>query len=94
MLDAQKKKAVHLRWEGLKTYEVAAALGVHRATLWRWWQREDMQRYALAYWEKERRKILDQGREDCVRMIDSNDPLEAQRAALRVIDHCFETGLL
>ena len=37
----KQKKAAKLFAEGKKTREVAALVGVHRTTLWRWWQHEE-----------------------------------------------------
>ena len=36
MLTEQQKKAVSMLWNGGKVQDVAAALGVHRCTIWRW----------------------------------------------------------
>lgn len=94
MLDSKKKRAVKLRWEGYKTYEIASMLGIHRVTLWRWWQRADVQEYALRYWQRQSARILEAGRNRYLDLLDSSDPLETQKAALEVIDHCIELGVL
>ena len=94
MLDSKKKRAVKLRWEGYKTHEIASMLSIHRATLWRWWQRDDVQKCALRYWQKESARILESGQNKRLNLLDSSDPLKTQNAALEVIDHCIGLGIL
>lgn len=43
-LTDQQKEAARLIFETGKVGETAAAVGVHRTTLWRWWKRRDFQR--------------------------------------------------
>lgn len=43
-LTEQQKKAAALFFDGKKVGEVAALVGVHRCTIWRWYGRRDFQR--------------------------------------------------
>lgn len=43
-LTAQQKQAARFFFDGKKPGEIAALLGVHRTTIWRWYQRRDFQR--------------------------------------------------
>ena len=46
ILGEKQKAAVKMFWlGGYKIQDVASALGVHRSTLWRWYQHEEMRRY-------------------------------------------------
>ena len=43
-LSDQMRQAARLWYEGLKLGQIAAEIGIHRTTLWRWAQRADFQR--------------------------------------------------
>jgi len=61
-LTEQQKRAALLLFEGGRMGDTAAAVGVHRATLWRWYKRPDFQREInriSAEWQKAyKKKIL------------------------------------
>ena len=40
----QMRQAAQLMYDGNRTGEIAAMLGVHRTTIWRWYNRRDFQR--------------------------------------------------
>lgn len=73
---------------GYKIQEVANILGVHRTTIWRWFQHNEMQRY---YWRYEEKKIRKEYREiekeaiaeaeELSKKLDSPNPWEANAAA-------------
>jgi len=43
-LTDQQRQAVQLMFDGEKVIDIAAAVGVHRCTIWRWYQRKDFRR--------------------------------------------------
>lgn len=87
VIGEKQKRAVKMLWNDYKVPEIAAELGVHRATLWRWWQHPEMQRYAEKYCTTQARRILSKsfGNRLCVRL-DSTNPWERNAAAGRILD--------
>ena len=81
----KQKKAVRLLWKGHKVKEIARMLGVHRTTLWRWFQHPEVVAYAQRYFDRETRRILSKPYE-FETALDSSDAQTAQRAALHVMD--------
>lgn len=84
----KQKKAAKLFAEGKKTREVAALVGVHRTTLWRWWQHEEMWECSEKVWDARKRKILASCRfvEPLAAELEDPDPFKAQAAACRILD--------
>lgn len=78
--------AAKLLWQGKKVHEVAVILGVHRTTIWRWWQHPEMEKWARWYFATETGKYLTKVEEQTLSQLDDPDPLKAQRAAIRVLD--------
>lgn len=83
----KQKKAVKMLWNGYKVHEIAATLGVHRATLWRWWQHPDMRAYAEKYTTTQARRIINKAfGEELSARLESPDPWERNEAAGRILD--------
>lgn len=83
--------------------EVAATLGVHRTTIWRWFQHKEMQRYYGRYYDKkinaemreirrEVERVWEKRREKISEMLNSDNPAEVYATAIRVID-VWTTGV-
>ena len=73
--------------------EVAAILGVHRTTVWRWFQHKEMRRYYERYADKQvnaelrkARRAAQKEAERLGKLLDSNNPTEAYGAAIKIID--------
>lgn len=86
-LTDQQKTAVKLLINGARVSEVAAALDVHRTTLWRWFQNPKLRRYAKRYYDREIQKILKKPIKDPLfNGLDSPNPWEVERTAVKIID--------
>lgn len=86
-LTDQQKAAVKLLINGARVSEVAAALHVHRTTLWRWFQNPQLRNYAKRYYDREIHKILEQPIKDPLfNGLDSPNPWEVERTAVKIID--------
>lgn len=86
MMGSRQKQAVRLLFEGERVGDIAA-VGVHRSTLWRWFRRPEMQRYAQGYYARRTRQLLGSyARRGMIDPLDSADPREALAAAERVLD--------
>lgn len=81
-----QKYAVKLLFQGKKVREVAAIMGVHRTTLWRWFQHPELQTYAARYCESERRKIIEAPYYGELFDLNNPDPFKALEAAKRALD--------
>ena len=44
MLTEKQKQAVQMIFDGMKIQDIAAALGVHRCTIWRWRRKKEFDR--------------------------------------------------
>lgn len=87
MMGSRQKQAVRMLFEGERVGDIAAAVGVHRSTLWRWFRRPEMQRYAQGYFARRTRQLLgSHARRRMIDPLDSPDPREALAAAERVLD--------
>lgn len=87
MMGDRQKQAVRMLFEGERVGDIAAAVGVHRSTLWRWFRRPEMQRYAQGYYARRTRQLLgSNARRVMIDPLDSPDPREALAAAERVLD--------
>lgn len=66
-LTDQMKQAAQLMFDGEKTGHIAALMGVHRTTIWRWYKRKDFQREIVRihdkYVRQKRKEIMRQIRE-------------------------------
>lgn len=83
----KQKQAVRLLFEGERVGDIAATIGVHRSTLWRWFRRPEMQRYAQGYFARRTRQLLGrQAQRGLLDRLDSHNPWEALAAAERVLD--------
>ena len=87
MMGDRQKQAVRMLFEGERVGDIAAAVGVHRSTLWRWFRRPEMQRYAQGYYARRTRQLLgSHARHGLLDQLDSPDSWEALAAAERVLD--------
>lgn len=83
----KQKQAVRLLFEGERVGDIASAVGVHRSTLWRWFRRPEMQRYAKGYFTRRARQLLGgHARHGLLDQLDSHNPWEALAAAERLLD--------
>lgn len=81
---------------GYKIQDVASILGVHRTTVWRWFQHREMQKYYDRYEKKKYKEVLRKWRlearkeaRDLEKMLDSSNPWEANAAAVKIMDTFF-----
>lgn len=86
MVTEKQKQSVKLFWKGMKVHEVAEILGVHRTTLWRWYHRPEMVRYAKQYCNRARYKLHERMWKKCMAELDSPDPDVSYERALKVVD--------
>lgn len=87
MISEKQKQAVRMLFEGERVGDIAAAVGVHRSTLWRWFRRPEMQRYAQGYFARRTRQLLgSHARRGLLDRLDSPDSWEALAAAERLLD--------
>ena len=87
MMGDRQKQAVRMLFEGERVGDIAAAVGVHRSTLWRWFRRPEMQRYAKGDFARRTRQLLGrQAQRGLLDRLDSPDSWEALAAAERVLD--------
>ena len=78
---------------GYQIQEVASILGVHRTTVWRWFQHKEMQKYYDRYEAKQiRKQFREIGREtrkemeELQRKLDSSNPWEVNAAANAILN--------
>ena len=78
---------------GYLLQDVASILGVHRTTVWRWFQHSEMRKYFDRYYEKQMRDVIREAKkQEEARMkeirvrLDSANPWEAYAAAVAVLD--------
>ena len=80
--------------------DIAAILGVHRTTVWRWFQHKEMQKYydryeakkckeALRQWRQAARRADQKEARDLERKLSSRNPWEANAAAVKIMDAFF-----
>lgn len=82
----REKLAVKLLYNDKSIPEIAEILGVHRSTVWRWFQHQELVKYASWYFNTENGKYLAKARINWLSELDDPDPWKAQRAAVRVLD--------
>lgn len=73
--------------------DVASILGVHRTTVWRWFQHSEMQRYFDRYYEKQMRNVIREARKaeeaklkELTAKLDSDNPWEVNAAACAILN--------
>ena len=85
-MTAQQKKAAQMVFEGMKVSQIASELGFHRTTIWRWFQRPAVRQYYKRLSEREFRRICKQEYDKHMKLINSDDPIEANAEANKVLD--------
>lgn len=93
MLRQNQKKCISLLWKGYKVHQIAAMLGVHRTTIWRWFQREEMRRYAERYFDTALRREMNKATLHIFDDLDNPNPWKAQQTAIKVLDAVSFAGL-
>ena len=83
---SQQKKAVQMYFNSMSVPQIASELGVHRTTVWRWFQRPAVRQYYERLSDREFRKILQREFDKSMSVIDSDDPIKANAEANRVLD--------
>ena len=83
-MTSKQKKAAYMYFNGKRMHEIASELGVHRTTVWRWFQRPNVQQYYARISESECRKILKRKLEKS--QLYSDDPVKVNAEANRVLD--------
>lgn len=86
MITEKQKKAVDLVFKCYKTREIAAELGVHRTTLWRWFQKPEMQEYYEKRFIYRIRRCIKATTKTLREQLDSNNKWEANKAACALMD--------
>ena len=78
-LNAQQQQTLGLLATGLRIEEIAETLGVHRSTIWHWWQDPEF----IAQWSQ----ILTDTREEQTRSLQ-----ELQQEAIEALRSCLRSG--
>lgn len=89
-MTAQQKKAAQMVFEGMKVSQIASELGVHRTTVWRWFQRKEVRQYYERLSERELRKICKRVHDQHMKLMNSDDPVEANAEANKVLNMYWE----
>lgn len=85
-MTSQQKKAVQMYFDGMSVPQIASELGFHRTTVWRWFQRPAVQQYYERLSEREIRKICKRVHDQHMKLMNSDDPIEANAEANKVLD--------
>ncbi|MBR4908174.1 MAG: helix-turn-helix domain-containing protein [Acidaminococcaceae bacterium] len=89
LIGEKQKRAATLLWKGLKTPEIAAVLGIHRSTVWRWFQHEEMREYTQKVFRRNRGRALRKPMKNALsEAVESGDHWRINAAANRILDHC------
>ena len=93
MLTKKQVQSIKLIVEGYKTHEVAEIVGIHRATLWRWCQRDEYQcalhRYSKAWinaWRRSQEEKVEMEIKELDALLDSDDARIANIAANQILE--------
>lgn len=77
--------AAKLMWQGMRSHEAGARLGVHRSTIWRWSKtnafNQAYEHEIRAYRFPRSRRYLEQ----MEALLESDDPFIVQRAAINIL---------
>lgn len=86
MITEKQKKAVDLVFKCYKTREIAAELGIHRTTLWRWFQKPEMQAYYDARFRKRMKRRVRATIRRLEKLMDCDDKEISYNAANAILD--------
>ena len=91
MLTKKQKRSAQLRWEGYRVGQIASLLQVNRSTIWRWYQDQDLRRYAERLFRRNGEELAEQFAEERLKIINGSDEKKAYEMANRVLDEYFHT---
>ena len=91
MLTKKQKRSAQLLWEGYRVGQIASLLQVNRSTIWRWYQDQDLRRYAERLFRRNGEELAEQFAEERLKIINGSDEKKAYEMANRVLDEYFHT---
>ena len=71
--------------------QIASLLQVNRSTIWRWYQDQDLRRYAERLFRRNGEELAEQFAEERLKIINGSDEKKAYEMANRVLDEYFHT---
>ena len=83
---SQQKKAAQMYFNSMSVHEIASELGVHRTTIWRWFQRPAVRQYYKRLSEREFRKICQRIYDRHMKLLNSDDPIKVNAEANIILD--------
>lgn len=86
VLTKKQKRSAQLLWEGYRVGQIASLLQVNRATVWRWYQRQDLRQYAESLFRQNNEELAEQLAEEKFRIINGSDKKKANEMANRLLD--------
>lgn len=93
VLTKKQRLSAKLFYEGYSMKQISSLLQVNRSTVWRWYQRPDMVRYARGYYLRRNGILVKKRLRRISAGLDSSDGIEANRAANCVLDECLDIML-
>ena len=86
VLTEKQKRSARLLWEGYKVGQIASILQVHRSTIWRWYQNQDLRRYRERLVERECKKLAEKMFPETKEIINGADGKRANKVINNLLD--------